>query len=271
MISYKRKSAVVALLLCIGCFGGNLFAQEEATTSGTIETTTSQSTEGSTSVVKEPTADPILKVEEDWVLVVRNPEAEAALPKVLNTISAFPRLLIPYAIFELNHSSMPEFNNGGMQIQGWYGQNAYYYKNGSKFNTLAIPDETIKYTLRMEAEPDAGKLHYEVTNGDSQSWGKFGGQGLLKLSLPSLLVTKLNYYTPLTSIKNAEVTEGAHNVSAFYLNEVRYYTKDGLFKTDNTRRYLHQYVAEVTSDISSISIDAERIKLDSGDLNLTIE
>jgi hypothetical protein len=58
----------------------------------------------------------VIRVEEDWQLVVREPDAESTAPQVTCVISPCGDLDGLYASIELNHQTQPDFASGGVHL-----------------------------------------------------------------------------------------------------------------------------------------------------------
>lgn len=175
----------------------------------------------------------ITRVEEDWVLVVRNPNVAKTAPQLLNVISPVPDLSNVHAILEVNHSTQPEFSAGGLQLQGWNGDALTQFHRGAPEGALRFDSETIRYTLRMEIRD--GQLTVEVINGRSDSWGAFGGKGFLKTQM-QCGVKDLRQYSPQFSADQSRVSYGGQRVDRFYLDRTRYFSDSTLIRQDDTDR-----------------------------------
>ncbi|MBI2480844.1 MAG: hypothetical protein HYV60_20120 [Planctomycetia bacterium] len=60
----------------------------------------------------------VVRIEEDWELVVASPDSNSTAPQVSCTISPLSHVDSIHAAFELNHQSQPEFSAGGLQLAG---------------------------------------------------------------------------------------------------------------------------------------------------------
>jgi len=83
-----------------------------------------------------------------------------------------------------------------------------------------------------------GKLWFEVTNGHSKSWGDFGDQGYLKTGVDSAL-SHFDHCSPATSAKFSRIGYAKNRVKKMVLKQVRYYSTDGLVKTDTQGKTVH--------------------------------
>ena len=186
----------------------------------------------------EPT---ITRIEEDWRVEVSVPEPDDHAPQIVTTISPRASLDREHAIFELNHSTQPEYLAGGMQLQGWYRDIPMQIRNTPQTNLLRYTGETITYTSSMRLNDS--RLTFEIINGTSQTWGAFGGQGYLKFSLDTSM-SSLSEYRPEVSVANSRVGYASHRVLKLVLSEVRYYSDEKLETTDETDRVVHLYQPE---------------------------
>ncbi len=182
-------------------------------------------------------ADDYDRVEEDWEIVIGEPSPQDEAPQILNVISPQGTQSGEFYVFELNHSTQPEYAAGGMQLQRWTGDTVRGWKSKNTTASLAIPGETIRYTLRMRVIDN--DLWVSVRNGTSQTWGTFGGDELRLWSGSTFY--NLNSYRTSHSTSNSRVGFASYRVTSFVLKEVRYYSNGELVQTDETDRVVHEY------------------------------
>jgi len=175
----------------------------------------------------------VVRVEEDWELVVSAPDLEHAGPQITCVISPTAQLDGVYSVLEINQQTLPEYAPGGLQLQLWEGETPLSDGHFPNCALLAYPGETITWTQCMQLRD--GLLQFEVLNGRSLSWGDFGGQGYLKTTVQSSL-EDLNAYQPQVSVANSGVPYGGNRVESLVLKRVRYYTADGRVFEDSTPR-----------------------------------
>lgn len=175
-------------------------------------------------------AQQTVRVEEDWELIVKTPDENSAGPQVLSTISPVGDVNWYHTTFELNHQSLPGFVAGGVQLQAWNDEWSLASRKFPANNVLHHDNEVIRWTQSMRLSK--GMLTFEITNGTSDSWGSFGGQGYLKWSISTNL-NDLNDYDSSTSAKNSGVSFGANLVKSLVLKKVRLHKSDGS-TTENT-------------------------------------
>jgi hypothetical protein len=183
----------------------------------------------------------IVRVEEDWLVDVGLADDVNSAPEIVTVFGPSNPLYGTHAVFEMNHSTQPEFIRGGMQIQCWYGD---WYLGGKRhFNSAEMQTvvERIKFTCVTSLNVDGARYKLEIKNGDSVTYGSFGGDGSLTLNV-STLATSLNNYDPNSSITHSRVTFGANRVNRYLRSEIRYYASDGTVVTDPVDRVVHQLV-----------------------------
>jgi len=166
----------------------------------------------------------VVRVEEDWELVVGTPAPGSLAPQVNSVISPRGNIDGLHAAFELNVQSLLEYAPGGLQLQLWFGQWALNDRKFPNSNVLSHVGETVCWTQSMEIEE--GRIVFEIIDGTSTTWGDFGGQGYLKGSLVTFL-TNLNDYDPAVSIANSGISYADNRVQSLTLKSVRVYLSTG--------------------------------------------
>lgn len=183
-------------------------------------------------------APPIYRVEEDWELLIANPDPELDIPQIVNVFGPTNVYFDTHTVFELNHGTLPSFGQGGMQLQVWYGDYLVGYQHQLAPTELNVANETIRYTTVTSIKGDY--LEMEVTNGTSATFGAFGGAGTIKARLYTFR-NDLNPYQPNNSINNSRVTFGANRVTHFKRSAIRFYQADGtLYVEDTHEKFVHK-------------------------------
>lgn len=180
-------------------------------------------------------APTIVRIEEDWELALNEPESELIAPQFYTVMA--PQASCERAFFQVtwNFREMPDFQPGGLQVQAWSGEDYEGLHNVAE-NSLARRAENIRWTQAMVTNGDM--VGFAITNGESSSWGSFGGDsvGVLQTSP----VIDLNNYDPDFSATKSYVTYGANRVNSLRMREVRWYTEDGVFAVDHTHRIVYR-------------------------------
>ncbi len=174
----------------------------------------------------------VVRVEEDWQLVVGQPNAQVASPQVATQMKRDPNALRFYNL-HLNACDLPSLSLGGMQLQVWRDTTNLANKTGDNNAILGTPNEQITWTQYLKQ--DAGQLKFGISAAASQTWGDFSG---LEVTAPGTS-TSLDNYSADYSVKNSGVTFGANRVMVFKLTAVRKYYSDGTSTTDSTERVVY--------------------------------
>jgi len=179
----------------------------------------------------------VFSVQEDWELVVGDPDPLSNAPQVTCVISPVGNVDSLHAAFELNHQTEPAYEAGGLQLQVWEGEEHLNTKWFPEHNQLATSDEVVQWTQQLVLA--GGELTFEVTSGESTTWGSFGGK--LRTTVGSTLAN-LNDYDPEVSVANSGVGFAGNRVVSLVLKRVRWYAADGtILVEDNTLRVVHQH------------------------------
>ena len=179
---------------------------------------------GSSDTVRAQSETQVVRVEEDWELVLGTPDADSDAPQVTCVISPVGNVKSVHAAFSVNHQSLPEFVAGGLQLQVWDDElqlGSRKFPNGS---VMQQPGETVRWTQCMELVE--GTLVFEIRTGTSATWSNFGGQGYLKTAVSSTLAN-LNGYNPAVSVANSGVGYAGNRVESLVLRSIRLTTSTG--------------------------------------------
>lgn len=180
----------------------------------------------------------IVRVEEDWELVVANADPDLAAPQVTCAISPTGDIHGLYAAIELNYRSQPSFAAGGLQLQVWSGEQLLAAKSFTNNSPLATPGERIRWTQAVSVND--GNVTFEITNGSSATWGELGSDGYLKVTVESE-ISNLNRYHPKFSVEQSGVGYAGNRVESLTLKEVRLIMSSGTVLRDTTPRVVHQH------------------------------
>jgi hypothetical protein len=169
----------------------------------------------------------VVRVDEDWELVVTEPDPNLAAPQIQTVMSPFQSLSGFYICFLVNHRNNPESAVGGLEVQFWYGD----YQLGARRlerEELQISNETVSWTQRlMIKNVDSNPyICFRVVDGQSQSWGGFGGSEPLHMNLDTSH-TNLSNYSSSFSIANSGVFFSSNRVARLVLKAVRGYDESG--------------------------------------------
>jgi hypothetical protein len=165
----------------------------------------------------------IVRIEEDWRLVVATPEVSSNSPQVVCAMYPSGGDEGDYMAFELNHQSQPGYATGGLHLHAWDGEHLLGSAHTQSAVSMRHQQEQIEWTQTMTLSD--GLLTYEVIQGTSETWGAFGA-GELKVSVNSNL-ENLNGYNVEATLAGSGVGFGANRVTSLTLRNVRLVTSTG--------------------------------------------
>jgi hypothetical protein len=183
----------------------------------------------------------VVQVEEDWELVITDPDSGNTAPQVTCTISPYPQLDDLHSVVEINHKTVPYWAPGGIHLQTWQGETNLTRKSIESDASLSHEGESIAWTTRMKLTNNA--LAFSILNGTSTTWGNFGGGTTLHSSYASS-IANLDAYSPDFSIENSGVGFASNRVASLVLKRVRYTLGNGDVVTDDTPRAVYQAAQE---------------------------
>lgn len=166
----------------------------------------------------------VVAIEEYWELSIGEPDPESSSPQVTMVVSPNGDLDSDYFVFTLNHRIDPEYSAGGMQVQHWEGDRIVGQHTPPLAAALNRDNETVSWVQRLELHDDT--LTFEVTSGQSESWGSFGTGGELRISVPTSR-ENLNRYRPAISIEQSGVGYAGNRVRSLVLRKLRWIDSSG--------------------------------------------
>jgi hypothetical protein len=181
----------------------------------------------------------IVHVEEDWELVVDEPDSDTTAPQVTCMMSPTGDEDGLHMTFELNHKSGAQFVTGGLTMQVWDGEAWVSTNRGDSSASMSTAAETVRWTQSMKIQ--GNNLTFEIKNGTSSSWGAFGdGSNKFKAST-SWGPTNIVAYSPETSVRLSGIGFASNRVQSLILKRVRVYAPTGEFYEDTTPRVVYQH------------------------------
>jgi hypothetical protein len=186
------------------------------------------------------TAQDIVRVEEDWELVLGQPDPNLCGPQVVTAMSPLANLDTTHFTLEVNHRSVPYWTAGGISMHQWNGEQRVQSYDRDDRSVMNSENEVVRWTQYMYIET-GNKLVFEVQNGTSTTWGPFGFSGLFKVKANWNQV-HINSYSPAVSIAASGSAYAGNRVQSLILKEVRLTLSDGSVLTDNTERVAHLLV-----------------------------
>jgi len=175
-------------------------------------------------IVTTLVTEPVIRVEEDWELNITQPDTELAAPQVGTVMSPLQSTDGVFVVFLLNHR-FNELALGGTEVQFWSGD----YQFGARRDTkpvLSSENEKVTWTQKLMVKGPVGNryLCFRVINGQSNTWGAFGGTEPLHMNLETTL-EDLSGYSSQFSVHNSGVTYASNRVATLVLKAVRGYSE----------------------------------------------
>lgn len=179
-------------------------------------------------IAQEPNPNDVMRVEQDWRVVLEEPDGSVDSPQFHTVMSPFDHLDSYFAQFMWNFREQP-FAAGGLQLQVWGSEWLMGSKNVRE-ELLSDAAETVTWTQVLDT--DGTHVSVQVLNGESTTWGAFGGSAT-KVSA-NAAVPNLNAYNTDVSVYNSTITLGSNRVQQMEITEVRKYGSNGLISVDST-------------------------------------
>jgi len=184
--------------------------------------------------VRAQSTEPVVRVEEDWVMVLNQPANNVVSPHFFTVMSPDPYLESNYAQVAWNHREQPNYSSGGLQLHSCSGEKIVRYRSVG-VQELSTTAETVTWTQVLET--DGMAVRFAIVNGQSTTWGTFGKD--MTIDMDGSL-SSLDSYNPEVSRANSVVTFGANRVDVMKIVEVRKYGASGLLTVDTTERVVHK-------------------------------
>jgi hypothetical protein len=188
--------------------------------------------------VAEDDGGKVVAIEEDWELVLKEPDEETEAPQVTCILAPSNSDHDVFAAFNINHKSYPAYDAGGLHLQLWDDDTPLDSATFASDALLKTNNEVISWTSRMRL--DDGKLYFEIVSGSSTTWGDFGSSGALKVSFATE-AENLNQYDPQTSVANSGVGYAGNRVASLKLKAVRKALHSGDVVEDNSPRTVYPH------------------------------
>jgi hypothetical protein len=178
--------------------------------------------------------DPVVRIEEDWQLVLNEPDSMMEAPQFQTVMSPFGTLFSYYALVIWNYRETPNFAPGGLQLQSWDGD-VRICRRGVGDTLLSTTAETITWTQALET--NGSLLTFQILNGQSVTWGEFGKDMLIT---QTATVPNLSSYRTAISVDNSWITYGSNRVDRMVITQVRRYTASGQVTVDSTPKVVFE-------------------------------
>ena len=179
----------------------------------------------------------VVKIEQEWEIVLGDPDVETDSPQVVCVISPTGDVASHYAVLEINQQDLPDFSPGGIQLQTWNGEVPLAYQGAFPGEVLSNAQEVVRFTLVMSLHDH--HLHFYVKNGDSATWGDFGWENGLGMSVSTSL-TNLNQYSSAITSRNSGISFGSNRIQSLKIIRTKSVKANGDVTYDETPVVIHQ-------------------------------
>jgi hypothetical protein len=181
-------------------------------------------------------AQDLVKVEENWELVLGEPETITAGPQVMTTMGPFTHLDDTYFTFELNHLSAPSWSPGGLHVHKWYSEAREGTYSRADRSLLRYDNEVLTWTQVLSISNN--KLRFQINNGVSLTWGSFGHTGLMAVE-KNWGANHINGYSPEMSVAQSGVSYAGNRVKSLKIKSIKQTYSNGTIVVDPTERVVH--------------------------------
>src|SRR5262245_5177887 len=110
----------------------------------------------------------VTHIEEDWELVLNEPNNSKDSPQFHTVMSPVGNLDGFFAQVVWNYRELPDFQAGGLQLQSWNGEDLLRTRTVST-RELSTSAESITWTQSLDT--DGSTLSFELKDGESTTWG----------------------------------------------------------------------------------------------------
>lgn len=171
---------------------------------------------------EEPT---IWKIEEDWEMVIYEPDPSIYSPQVTFFTSPSLDLDDTYFQLQMNYEADEAFSAGGFHVAAVSNGSIVDEERSSHRITLGTSNDQIRWTSVMAVVEN--KLLFAVKDGHGTEWGDFGGPEYLVRVVPSPVQDLSNYHHQ-QSLDSVDIGFGANRVQSVTLRHVRIFYSNGV-------------------------------------------
>jgi hypothetical protein len=176
-------------------------------------------------------------IEEDWTLIVSNPDKVNHAPGIKMIMSTQGDLLGYSADYSINYHKEGDpatFSPGGYGIELCSPcQDQPTTVSSTDLDLMDTPGETLSWTQRLKLS--GGTLSFSLRNTSSTTWDTTSGEAL-SVSAPCTLSDLSNYDPSFSAFQSGPIW-WASRVQSLVMTAVRYYDATGrLLQTDPTDR-----------------------------------
>lgn len=171
----------------------------------------------------------IYRVEEDWELVLNEPDRDNVSPQITFFMSPCVNADDCYFQLQMNYAAEDGFSSGGFHVAAVDHEQFVDEARSSTQTVLSKDGDTVRWTNVM-AVINSSRVMFAIKNGHGHDWGDFGGPDYL-VELKGHPTVDLSEYHPDQSLGSVDIGFGANRVASLTLVEVRAYYPDGRIVT----------------------------------------
>ena len=166
----------------------------------------------------------IYKVEEEWEIVIDDPDPSINSPQITFFVTPNPAEPNCYFQLQMNYAADDTYSSGGFHVGAFHSGTLLDEARSATRRTLTVDGDRVRWTNVMAAID--GQLLFAVKDGYGDDWGEFGGPEYL-VRMESDHIDDLSHYTPYESLQMVDIGFGANRVRSVTLRSVRLYYDDG--------------------------------------------
>lgn len=170
----------------------------------------------------------IFRIEEDWEMVVHQPDPIIYSPQVTFFTSPSTATESTYFQLQMNYAADEGFDGGGFHVAAVNGGGNIDEARSHTDSPLTVGNDRVQWTSVMAAID--GTLLFAVKDGYATQWGSFGGPDYL-VRIEGTDFADLSQYHHSQSLSSVDVGFGGNRVSSITLKQVRLYYTDGHIST----------------------------------------
>lgn len=170
----------------------------------------------------------VWKVEEDWEMVINEPEDNSNSPQVTFFVTPSTEWDTTYFQLQMNYEADEVYSAGGFHVAAVRGEEILDEARSHNQSLLTVNGDVIQWTTVTAVVNN--KLLFAVKDGHCASWGNFGGPDYL-VEMPAQSTHDLSQYSYAQSIESVDIGFGSNRVSSVKLRRVRLFNDNGTVDT----------------------------------------
>lgn len=208
--------------------------------------------------VIEAPLDPLVGVRTHWKIRLNEPNRKGGTPQIVAVMTPNGTINGDYMILELNHSTLPDYSRGGLQVQVWnYDQKRIWtdaYSSGANCQTIGEDLEfTMEITLVDDKTSETGKrLLFKVLDLRSDTWGEVATVASFGVTTN---LTSLTGFSPANCIAESGITAGSSRVEYMKIDSIDYLYASGRVNGDSTDYPLHTVQTQIDSKLDIYTLE----------------